>query len=214
MLKADFHIHTKYSMDCRNELEDIVKRCQKLGLNCITIADHDAVEGGLELQKIAPFKVIVAEEVQTYNGEVMGMFLKKRIASGIPLQQAIAAIKEQGGLVNIPHPFDPMRGLRLNADEFNKLASQIDLIEVFNARVPTTQTNTKAVNFAKEHNLPGTAGSDSHSILELGSVAVTMNDFNTPAEFLAALRTATIEGKRASPFVHFHSTVAKIKKIF
>jgi hypothetical protein len=214
MLKADFHIHTKYSMDCRNELEDIVKRCQKLGLNCIAIADHDAVEGGLELQKIAPFKVIVAEEVQTYNGEVMGMFLKKRIASGIPLQQAIAAIKEQGGLVNIPHPFDPMRGLRLNADEFNKLASQIDLIEVFNARVPTTQTNTKAVNFAKEHNLPGTAGSDSHSILELGSVAVTMNDFNTPAEFLAALRTATIEGKRASPFVHFHSTVAKIKKIF
>jgi predicted metal-dependent phosphoesterase TrpH len=214
MLKADFHIHTKYSMDCRNELEDIVKRCQKLGLTCIAIADHDAVEGGLELQKIAPFKVIVAEEVQTYNGEVMGMFLKKRIASGIPLRQAIAAIKEQGGLVNIPHPFDPMRGLRLNADEFNKLASQIDLIEVFNARVPTTQTNTKAVNFAKEHNLPGTAGSDSHSILELGSVAVTMNDFNTPAEFLAALRTATIEGKRASPFVHFHSTLAKIKKIF
>jgi len=214
VLKADFHIHTKYSMDCHNELEDIVKRCQKLGLTCIAIADHDAVEGGLELQKIAPFKVIVAEEVQTYNGEVMGMFLKKRIASGIPLQQAIAAIKEQGGLVNIPHPFDPMRGLRLNADEFNKLASQIDLIEVFNARVPTTQTNTKAVNFAKEHNLPGTAGSDSHSILELGSVAVTMNDFNTPAEFLAALRTATIEGKRASPFVHFHSTVAKIKKIF
>jgi hypothetical protein len=214
MLKADFHIHTKYSMDCHNELEDIVKRCQKLGLTCIAIADHDAVEGGLELQKIAPFKVIVAEEVQTYNGEVMGMFLKKRIASGIPLQHAIAAIKEQGGLVNIPHPFDPMRGLRLNADEFNKLASQIDLIEVFNARVPTTQTNTKAVNFAKEHNLPGTAGSDSHSILELGSVAVTMNDFNTPAEFLAALRTATIEGKRASPFVHFHSTVAKIKKIF
>ena len=214
MLKADFHIHTKYSMDCHNELEDIVKRCQKLGLTCIAIADHDAVEGGLELQKIAPFKVIVAEEVQTYNGEVMGMFLKKRIASGIPIEKAIAAIKEQGGLVNIPHPFDPMRGLRLNADEFNKLAPQIDLIEVFNARVPTAQTNTKAENFAREHNLPGTAGSDSHSIIELGSVAVTMNDFNTPAEFLSALRTATIEGKRASPFVHFHSTVAKIKKIF
>ena len=214
MLKADFHIHTKYSMDCHNELEDIVKRCQKLGLTCIAIADHDAVEGGLELQKIAPFKVIVAEEVQTYNGEVMGMFLKKRIASGIPLQQAIAAIKEQGGLVNIPHPFDPMRGLRLNAEEFNKFAPQIDLIEVFNARVPTAQTNTKAENFARQHNLPGTAGSDSHSIAEMGSVAVTMNDFNTPAEFLAAIKTATIQGKRASPFVHFHSTMAKIKKIF
>jgi predicted metal-dependent phosphoesterase TrpH len=214
MLRADFHIHTKYSMDCSNELEDIVKRCQKLGLTCIAIADHDAVEGGLELQKLAPFKVIVAEEILTYDGEIMGMFLKQRIASGIPIGKAIAAIKEQGGLVNIPHPFDPMRGLRLDEDEFDKLAPQIDLIEVFNARVLSAQTNKEAVNFAKEHNLPGTAGSDSHSIAEMGSVAVTMNDFNTPAEFLAALKTAKIVGKRASPFVHFHSTMAKIKKIF
>ena len=116
MLKADFHIHTKYSMDCSNELEDIIKRCLKLGLNCIAIADHDAAAGALELQKIAPFKVIVAEEILTYDGEVMGMFLKERIASGIPIGKAIAAIKEQGGLVNIPHPFDPMRGLRLDED--------------------------------------------------------------------------------------------------
>jgi predicted metal-dependent phosphoesterase TrpH len=214
MLRADFHIHTKYSMDCSNELEDIIKRCLKLGLNCIAIADHDAVEGGLELQKLAPFKVIVAEEILTYDGEIMGMFLKQRIASGIPIGKAIAAIKEQGGLVNIPHPFDPMRGLRLDEDEFDQLAPQIDLIEVFNARVLSAQTNKEAVNFAKEHNLPGTAGSDSHSIAEMGSVAVTMNDFNTPAEFLAALKTAKIVGKRASPLVHFHSTLAKIKKIF
>ena len=214
MLKADFHIHTKYSMDCSNELEDIIKRCLKLGLNCIAIADHDAVEGGLELQKLAPFKVIDAEEILTYDGEIMGMFLKQRIASGIPIHKAIAAIKEQGGLVYIPHPFDPMRGLRLDEDEFDKLAPQIDLIEVFNARVLSAQTNKEAVNFAKEHNLPGTAGSDSHSIAEMGSVAVTMNDFNTPAEFLAALKTAKIVGKRASPLVHFHSTLAKIKKIF
>ena len=214
MLKADFHIHTKYSMDCSNELEDIIKRCLKLGLNCIAIADHDAVEGGLELQKLAPFKVIDAEEILTYDGEIMGMFLKERIASGIPIGKAIAAIKEQGGLVNIPHPFDPMRGLRLDEDEFDKLAPQIDLIEVFNARVLSAQTNKEAVNFAKEYNVPGTAGSDSHSISEIGSVAVTMNDFNTPAEFLAALKTAKIVGKRASPLVHFHSTLAKIKKIF
>ena len=214
MLKADFHIHTKYSMDCHNELEDIIKRCQKLGLTCIAAADHDAVQGGLELQQIAPFKVIVAEEVLTFSGEVMGMFLKERIPSGIPLEKAIDAIKEQGGLVNIPHPFDPMRGLRLNADEFEKLAPRIDIIEVFNARVLAAQNNNKAVDFAKAHNLPGTAGSDSHSIDEIGSVEVELNDFNTPAEFLASLKQATITGKRASPFVHFHSTWAKIKKAF
>jgi hypothetical protein len=212
LLKADFHIHTKYSMDCHNELEDIIKRCQKLGINCIAIADHDAVEGGLDMQKIAPFKVIVAEEVLTFSGEVMGMFLKERIASGIPLEKAIAAIKEQGGLVSIPHPFDPMRGLRLNSEEFKKLAPQIDIIEVFNARVLAKPTNTKAENFAREHNLPGTAGSDAHSIGEIGNVFVELADFDSPQEFLTALKQAKITGKRSSPFVHFRSTWAKIKK--
>ena len=133
----------------------------------------------------------------------MGMFLKKRIASGIPLEKAIAAIKEQGGLVYIPHPFDPMRGLRLNADEFDKLAPQIDLIEVFNARVPTAQTNTKAENFAREHNLPGTAGSDSHSIAEMGSVAVTMNDFNTPGGISYRVKNRQNRRKTRQPFRPF-----------
>ena len=214
MLKADFHIHTKYSMDSQSELEDIIKRCQKLGIDCVAIADHDAVEGGLKMLEITPFKVIVAEEILTFSGEVMGMFLKKRIASGIPLETAIAAIKEQGGLVSIPHPFDPVRGLRLNADEFNKLVTQIDLIEVFNARVLSPQTNSKSLHFAREYNLPGVAGSDAHTISEIGNVFVELNDFNTPAEFLAALKQAKIQGKRASPFVHFHSTWAKLKKAF
>ena len=201
-------------MDSQSELEDIIKRCQKLGIDCIAVADHNAVEGGLKMQTIAPFKVIIAEEILTFSGDLMGMFLKERIASGIPLEAAIAAIKEQGGLVSIPHPFDPVRGLRLNADEFNKLAPQIDLIEVFNARVLSPQTNSKSLHFAREHNLPGTAGSDAHTISEIGNVFVELNNFNTPAEFLAALQQAKIQGKRASPFVHFSSTWAKMRTAF
>ena len=77
MLKADLHIHTRYSMDCQTPLEKIIERCQELGINCIAIADHGTAEGGLELQKIAPFKVIVAEEILTTHGEIMGMFLKE-----------------------------------------------------------------------------------------------------------------------------------------
>jgi hypothetical protein len=212
LLKADFHIHSKYSMDSVNELDEIIKRCQKLGINCVAIADHDAVEGGLQMQKIAPFKVIVAEEVLTFSGEVMGMFLKERIASGIPLEQAIAAIKEQGGLVSIPHPFDPVRGLRLNAQEFNQMAPQIDLIEIFNSRCLSNQFNIRAELFAREHNLPGSGGSDSHTLGEIGNVKVELEDFNGPTEFLKALRKATIDGKRASPMVRVNSTLAKIKK--
>lgn len=214
MLKADFHIHTRYSADSQNEPEDIIKRCQKIGLNCIAIADHDAVDGAIRTQAIAPFKVIVAEEVLTYNGEIMGMFLKERIASGISIDRAIAAIKEQGGLVCVPHPFAPLRGLRLTAEEFNQLAPKIDVIEVFNARCPSMQPNNKAKSFSAGHNLPGTGGSDSHTIAEIGHVSVEMNDFDTPAEFLESLRQAKIQGKLSGPFVHFHSTIAKFKRMF
>lgn len=214
MLKADFHIHTKYSMDCQTKLEEIIKRCEQLGIDCIAVADHGVVEGGLEMKKIAPFKVIVAEEILTHNGEVMGMFLKKQIVSGISLEEAIGAIREQGGLVAIPHPFDPMRGLRLNEEEFEKLAPQIDIMEVFNARCPFGKANVKARDFAKTHNLGMTAGSDAHTVGEIGNVIVTLPDFDTPRQFLESLKEAGIQGKRSSPFVHFHSTIAKIKKIF
>jgi predicted metal-dependent phosphoesterase TrpH len=105
-----------------------------------------------------------------------------------------------------------MRGLRLNSEEFKKLAPQIDIIEVFNARVLATLTNTKAENFAREHNLPGIGGSDAHSIGEIGNVFVELADFHSSQEFLTALKQAKITGKRSSPFVHFNSTWAKIKK--
>ena len=89
MLKADFHIHTRYSVDCHNELDEIVLRCQELGINCIAIADHDATEGAFKLKEMAPFKVIIAEEILTPSGEVMGLFLKEHIASGLSIERAI-----------------------------------------------------------------------------------------------------------------------------
>jgi predicted metal-dependent phosphoesterase TrpH len=214
LLKADFHLHTKYSMDCRTELEDIVKRCQELGINCINVCDHDAVEGAQQLKEMAPFKVIVSEEVLTHNGEVMGMFLKERIAGGLSIERAIDSIRAQGGLVLIPHPFDPLRGLRLSAEEFEIIVPQVDIIEVFNARCPFGHAANKARDFARDHNLPGTAGSDAHTVGEIGNVLVELPDFNTPEEFLKSLRVAKITGKRASPFVHLNTTIDKIKKSF
>lgn len=214
MLKADFHIHTKYSMDSENTPEDIIARCQEIGINCVTIADHDAVEGALELQKMSPFKVIVAEEVLTFSGEVMGMFITERIASGIPIEEAIDRIHSMNGLVAIPHPFDPLRGLRLSTADFHKLAPKIDIIEVFNARCRVNSAAIKAKEFAKKYNLAMTGGSDAHTIREIGNVTVNLDDFRTPQEFLASLQRATIEGKRASPFVHLNSTISKIKKSF
>jgi len=214
LLKGDFHIHTKYSMDCHNELEEIIARCQELGINCIAIADHDATEGALKMKEMAPFKVIIAEEVLTPSGEVMGLFLKEHIASGLSIERAMNAIHAQGGLVSIPHPFDPLRGLRLNEDGWERIIGQVDILEVFNARCPFGRPATRARAYAREHGLPGIAGSDAHSIGEIGNAIVELSDFNTPQEFLESLKKAKINGKRSSPFVHFHSTWSKIRNAF
>ncbi len=211
-MKADFHIHTRYSMDCEMELEDIIKRCQKMEIDCITISDHGTVEGALKMQEIAPFKVIVAEEILTENGEIMGMFLKETVPSHITMDEAVSRIKEQGGLVCLPHPFDPLRGLTMDEEEVDRLASVIDVVEVFNARSPINSAADKAVKYALKHNLPATAGSDSHTLGEIGRTFVEIDDFETPDQLCEALRLGKISQHKASIFVHFLSTITKVKK--
>ena len=214
MLKADLHIHTRYSMDCDTPLEKIIERCNKLGINCIAIADHGTIEGALRMQDIAPFTVIVAEEVLTPDGEIMGVFLKETVPSGSSVRETIARIKEQDALVCLPHPFDTLRRLRLSEAELDKLAADIDIIEVFNARSPFAQSSRKARAFADKHGLAGCAGSDAHSPIEIGRAYVHMPEFEDKDGYLRALREGRITGKRSNPLVHFLSVWAKLKKAF
>lgn len=214
MLKADLHIHTKYSMDCDTSLEKIIKRCRKLSINCIAIADHGTIEGALRMQEIAPFKVIVAEEVLTPDGEIMGVFLKQGIPSGSSVKETIARIKEQDALVCLPHPFDTLRRLRLSETEMDELAAEIDIIEVFNARSPNVWPSLKARDFADKHNLARGAGSDAHSPIEIGNAYVEMPDFEDNAGYLRALNEGTITGKKTNPLVHLFSIWARVKKAF
>ena len=212
MLKADLHIHTEYSMDCATPLDKLIERCLELGINCVAIADHGTVEGALKLKDIAPFKVIVAEEILTPDGEVMGMFLKETVPSGVTVSEAISRIRAQNGIVCIPHPFDIFRPSALGAKILESITDQINIIEVFNARILPFQSQNKSLLFAEKYGLGQSAGSDAHTLPEIGNAYVEMPDFNNSDDFLEALARGKIHGRKTNPLMHFASLKNKIMK--
>ena len=210
-MKADLHIHTKYSLDCNTSLEQIISRCEEIGINCIAIADHGTVEGALKIQDIAPFPVIVAEEILTHHGEIMGMFLKEGISSGLSAEETISSIRAQGGLVCIPHPFSVFRASALDTNMLEEMIEQIDIIEVFNARSLLHRSSAKAQIFAQKYGIPGSAGSDAHTPCEIGNGYVEMPEFNGRDDFLDALAEGKVFGHRTNPLVHINSVWARLK---
>jgi len=202
-------------MDSTSSPESIISRCLEMGINCIAITDHDAFDGALRVQELAPFTVIPGEEILTPNGEVIGYFLKERIPSHQPIEAVVGAIRAQGGLVGLPHPFDTFRGLKnLDSRKLEELAKQIDFVEVFNARGLLPGDTDKAVAFAHRHGLPGTAGSDAHSPREIGKTYVEMPPFTGAGDFLRSLRAGRVQRRRASPFVHAYTVMSKVLKAF
>jgi predicted metal-dependent phosphoesterase TrpH len=212
LLKADLHVHTEYSVDCNTPLEKIVSRCLDIGINCIAICDHGTAEGALKLRDMAPFKVIVAEEVMTPDGEIMGMFLEETIPSGLPVKEVISRIRAQGGLICIPHPFDILRRSALRNNMIEKIADQIDIVEVFNSRIFFPQNSGKALAFAEKHGIIKSAGSDAHTLCEIGNAYVEMPDFKGKEDFLQALKKGKISGHATNPLIHFASAWTKLRK--
>jgi predicted metal-dependent phosphoesterase TrpH len=142
----------------------------------------------------------------------MGLFLQELIPSGLTIEESIKRIKGQGGLFCAQHPFDRIRPDALKSEVMDEIATQIDIVEVFNSRNPLKRSSEQAMEFAKEHNLPGTAGSDAHAAFEIGNAFVEMPEFNNKVEFLESLREGKITGKRESPLGRINSIWAKISK--
>jgi len=214
LLKADFHIHTEYSMDSNTPLEKVISRCLETGINCIAISDHGTIEGAVKMQSLAPFPVIVAEEILTSIGDIIGMFLKETIPSGLSVEQVISRIRAQGGLVYIPHPFDTLFRHALGGKMLEVLAEQIDIIEVFNARSPFPWYSAKALAFAEKYGIAKSAGSDAHTPGEIGNAYVEMPEFNGKDDFLNALAKGKIFGHMTNPLLHFASAWTRLKKQF
>ncbi len=213
MLKADFHMHTSYSPDSEMSPEKLVERCLKVGLNCVAVTDHNTTDGAFHVRRIAPFMVIIAEEVATSEGEVTGLFLQETVPMRLSPVETAKRIKEQGGLVSLPHPFDRFRSEVITRSGIEDILPYADIVEVFNSRNNMSADNRKAHEFAREHGLLTSGVSDAHTPIELGRTYVTMPEFDgTPDGFRAALAEGAIHARKMTPLIHAVTTMTKIKK--
>jgi glycosyltransferase involved in cell wall biosynthesis len=199
-IHVDLHMHTDHSPDCATPVETLLETAADVGLGAIAITDHNEISGAIEARDKANWqvKVIVAEEVKTADqGEVIGLFIEDKIERGMTLQETIAEIRRQGGLVYVPHPFDRMHSVP-DYEHLLDVVEDIDAMEVFNPRVAISAFNEEAARFAAKYRIVAGAGSDSHVAQGLGSVKIRMRDFDGPEEFLESLRDADIVRKRQS----------------
>ena len=193
-LFADFHIHSHHSKDCVMPVADILERAREVGLDVVAITDHDSAAGGLEARAIADrygVRVIVGEEVKTREGEVIGLFLEETIPGGLSFAETVEAIKTQGGVVYVPHPFDRLHTIA-SPQVLRANVAGIDVFEVFNSRLAFPGFNELAAKFAQRYRIPAAAGSDSHVLPGIGTALCGIDDFRGPGDFVAALAESRI----------------------
>ena len=194
-LRVDLHSHTMWSGDSTTTPDELSAAIVAAGLDVLCITDHNTIAGAAELVEVLPCRVVVGEELRTPAGEIIGLFLTERLPVGLTHLDAARAIRDQGGVVYVPHPFDPMRR-NLTELALHELAEVglLDAVEVFNAKTSLASLQRRAADFAEEFDLAAGAGSDAHVPDALGSAYVEMSDFADPSGFLAELRTARVVG--------------------
>jgi predicted metal-dependent phosphoesterase TrpH len=204
-MRIDLHCHTEASWDCITPLSKVLPRCQARGVAVQAITDHNEIWAAQELKsmaaallaegKAAP-TIIVGEEISTREGEIIGLFLEERIPRDLSAEETVSRIKAQGGLVLVPHGFDPVNFKRLRPVTLARLASTVDIIEVFNARISKPRWNKAAAAWADERQVLKSSGSDAHTLADIGSawVETAERPIYSPEDLRLALETGTPEG--------------------
>lgn len=208
--RVDLHVHTAASFDCSADPGLVAQRCQALGLAPIVLTDHDTVAAATSLRRRGFADVLVGQEITTRDGELIGLFLQSGIEPGAPATDTAGRIKAQGGLVYLPHPLDPARR-SLSAETIDRLVNEIDIVEVFNGR-STPDVNDSAAELCRHlGSVPG-AGSDAHTLEELGGVYVELEAFQGPSDFLRKLDRARIVRNPSRARLRFEARVRGLVK--
>lgn len=205
-MRIDLHLHTEASRDCSSPYPEVLARLRAREIGVQAVTDHNTIEGALRLRELAledgegP-QVIVGEEVTTSEGELIGLFLEREIPAGLSPEETIDRIRVQGGLVLLPHGFDPLKTMRLTPAARRRVADRIDIVEGFNARVSRPARNAEAVAWAAARDLPVSAGTDAHRVADVGVAWVETPErpIRGPVDLLTALREGEIHGDWTHP---------------
>jgi predicted metal-dependent phosphoesterase TrpH len=210
-MRIDLHCHTEASPDSSSPFEEIPDRCVEKGITVQAITDHNSIWGAQKLQEIVharediPLRIIVGEEISTAEGELIGLFLKEKVDPGLTPEETVIEIKKQGGLVLLPHGFDPLKRWHLRVESRKRITPSIDIVETFNSRISRPRWNRAAVKWAEEQGVPMSAGSDAHTIADIGNawVEVPARPIDSPDALLAALQDGVPMGVWTHPVIAF-----------
>ncbi len=212
IVRAEFHCHTRFSKDSLNNIHYVLDVCQRRDIDRIAITDHNTIAGALIAKELDPERVIVGEEIKTTQGEILALFVKQEIPAGLQPLEVIARLRDQDAFISVSHPFDIARSGHWELENLLKIAPLIDAVEIFNSRCGRTIYNNRAQEFAHQHHLLGTAGSDAHSLVEIGRATFQLPNFHDAESLRHALKNGKLQGRLSAPWVHLSSRYAVWRK--
>ena len=212
MLRVEFHCHTIYSKDSLTRPENLIDACRKKGIDRVIITDHNTILGAQKAQEIDSERVIIGEEIMTTQGEILAAFVQEGIPSGLEPREVIDELRRQEAFISVSHPFDNLREGHWETGELLEILPLVDAIEVFNARNLRKETNQQAREFAEQHNIAGTVGSDAHTAFELGTALLLLPEFSNSDDLRGVIRSAQPLGKASPAWVHLASRYAVFRK--
>ncbi len=207
-LHVEFHCHTHFSGDSLARPEVLLRACQRKGINRLVITDHNTIAGALRCRQLDGQCFIVGEEIMTQAGELLAFYVQEEIPPGLPPVEAIARLREQGAVISVAHPFDYLRKGAWALSALLEIAPLVDAIEVFNARCVLPGANLQAEQFARQHHLVGTVGSDAHTAFEVGRATLLLPYFDDAHSLKQALGQAQAQRRLSPPWVHLASRLA------
>ena len=212
MLRVEFHCHTRYSKDSLTEPQALLQAGREKGIDRVIITDHNSTAGALAAYQIEPQRVIIGEEIMTSRGELLAAYVQEEIPARLSPQETIRRLREQGAFISVAHPFDKPRSGHWELPDLLEIMPFVDAIETFNARCMLPDANRQAQEFARQHNLSGTVGSDAHAAFELGNATLLLEEFSDAATLKQALSTAQARTRMAGYWVHLVSRYAVWRK--